>query len=477
MLTTIIKKEILENLQSYRFPLFFLICAILVPLGLYVNYLDYAKRVSDYNEQVRLTNEILASAQMGDLMTGTVPLKGFRRPSLLSVFAQGFESSLPKFYEFQKAGYKPGETSAGEESILSVQGKPDFVFILQMVISLIVLLFAADVIAGEKELGTLRGVLSNSIPRDTLLIGKLAGGYLALWLPFIIAFLAGMLILSFTAFPFFERDMLIKVLVIFLSASFFMLAYFTIGTTISASASRTRTSLIALLLVWAFFQLIVPKISDMIANIVYPIKTETVVSMQKSLISTSLEEEKARVLGKQYEALFGTYRPNPEPSPELDEWNAFKKEVEQQYEARKAKQVNEIEETYQKEKRIQQTIAANLSLISPSAALARFLTDACGTGETDKLKYLAAVKTHQQSIETELFSKVKKTTLIFPGGATAATMTVEAVDLQALPKFSSTRASLAEIFKKNVGSLISLAFWLIAPFAVAYVRFLKYDVR
>lgn len=56
MLRILLKKEILENIFSYRFPVFFLICVTLIPLGLSVNYIDYSKRVSDYNEQLRLTN-------------------------------------------------------------------------------------------------------------------------------------------------------------------------------------------------------------------------------------------------------------------------------------------------------------------------------------------------------------------------------------------------------------------------------------
>ncbi len=122
---------------------------------------------------MRLANEAVSSIQMQDVMAGTVVIKGFRHPALLSVFTQGFESTVPRFYEFSQEGYKQGESSSGDESILSVQGKIDFVFLLQMVLSLIGLLFASDVIAGEKESGTLRAMLSNSLPRDKILIGKI----------------------------------------------------------------------------------------------------------------------------------------------------------------------------------------------------------------------------------------------------------------------------------------------------------------
>jgi hypothetical protein len=194
MLRTIIKKEILENILSYRFPLFLIICVVLIVSSLYVNYLDYSKRVSDYNEQVRLTSNALAASRMWDVVSGSVPLKGFRAPSALSIFAHGFERSLPEYYEFQSDGFKPGETAIGDESILSIFGRFDFVFTVQMVISLIVLLFASDVISGEKENGTLRSILSNSVPRHSLLLGKLFGGYVAVWMPLVIAVLLGVIV-------------------------------------------------------------------------------------------------------------------------------------------------------------------------------------------------------------------------------------------------------------------------------------------
>jgi ABC-type transport system involved in multi-copper enzyme maturation permease subunit len=481
MLKTIIKKELLENIFSYRFPLFFLICAVLILSSLYVHYLDYEKRLSDYNEQMRLTGDTLASSRMSDIHFGTIPLKGFRPPSPLSIFAGGFETSLPRFYEFQADGFKQGETSVGDESVLSIFGKFDFLFILQMVISLIVLLFASDLIAGEKEVGTLRGILSNSVPRHSLLMGKLLGGYIAVWLPFMTTFLLGIILLGVTSFSLSDTRILTRLIVIFLSASIFILAYFVLGLMISVSSSRARTALVGILLVWIFFQLVIPKLSDMVASVVYPIRTETVVSMQKSLVVKTLNDEKARLLGKQYEIIFGkgyALTSNPEPASKRDEWNSYKTQLEQQYRERKSQQLRNLEDEYRREKHIQQRIASNLSLISPSAAFTRFLTDVCGTGELDKEKYLDAVKIHQQTLDTALYSHVNKTTMIFPGGGTASSSSIgEFVNLKTLPSFVVNNTRLSEVTAGNLGSLISLAFWLIAPFAAAYVRFLRYDVR
>src|SRR5512136_3134402 len=216
MWKTIVRKELLETIFSYRFPLFAVICLLLVPLGMAVNDAAYAKRVRDYGDQVRLADEAAAAIKIQDIMAGTVAIRGFRKPPPLSVFTQGFESTLPRYYEFTQDGFKPGESASDDESILSVQGKVDFVFLVQMVISLIALLFASDMVSGEKEAGTLRAMLANRLPRDTLLAGKIGGGYLALWIPFLVAFLLGTFVLMLAAFPLFGGGTAPRVLIIFL---------------------------------------------------------------------------------------------------------------------------------------------------------------------------------------------------------------------------------------------------------------------
>jgi len=480
MWRTIVRKEILESIFSYRFPLFAALCLLLVPLGLYVNGLGQAKAVRDYSEQMRLAEEAVAGIQMQDLMAGKVTIKGFRRPAPLSVLFRGLEDTLPRFYEFTPDGPVPGESAGGEASILSAQGKFDFIFLLQMIISLVALLFASDVIAGEKEAGTLRAMLANSLPRDAVLIGKIAGGYVALWLPFLASCLLGTVLLLAGAFPLFAGGTPLQVAAVFLGASVFLLIYFGLGTMVSAGSPRARTSLITILLLWVLFQLVIPKASDMIADIVYPIRTETQVSLEKSLLSKTIDAETSAELGRQYVAIFGP-KGGPsrgdKPTPEEERWGTAKAGIEDRGRERKAAQLGQIDDAFGRERRVRRNIATGLSLVSPSAALARLMSDLCGTGEIARRKYAEAVRSQQQALDTALFGRSKRTVIALPGGGTALEFSMQPIDVKALPKFSIAPASLAETLKENLMSLVSLAFWLIVPFAIAYVRFLKYDVR
>jgi ABC-2 type transport system permease protein len=481
MWRTIFRKELQENILGYRFPLFFAICAVLVLTSLYVHQLDYAKRVRDYSEQVRLAGEELAAARAVDLHFGRIPLRGFLPPSPLAVFAGGFESSLPKFYDFSAEGPKPGDTSVSEESVLAVFGPLDFLFIVQMVASLIVLLFASDMIAGEKDMGTLRVMFANNIPRHSVLWGKFLGGFAAVWLPFLVVFLIGTILLGLLAFPLGRPGMPGRLALIFAAATAFLLAYFALGLLVSASSARSRTALVAILLVWIALQVALPRLSDMVAAVIHPVPTETVVSMQKSVVVKTVDNETARALGRQYEALFGRgtpYSTEPEPASKRAEWEAFKSDLEARAAERKASQLREIETGYQRERARQRQIALNLSLVSPSAAFTRLMADLCGTGEIDRARYLEAVRAHQRTLDAALYGHVHRTTVIMPSGGTASGSSIDQlVDPKSLPAFAFSRAGLAEVLAGNWGSLISIAFWLIAPFAAAYVRFINYDVR
>jgi ABC-2 type transport system permease protein len=481
MHSALIRKEILENILSYRFPLFLIIVVLLIPTSLYVNYLEHGKRVTDYGEQIRLADEALRSSRLMDIHMGTIPLKGFRPPAPLSVFANGFENSLPRYYEFQPSGPKEGESSVGDQTVLSILGRFDFLFIVQMVVSLIVLLFASDLVAGEKELGTLRGMLSNSVARPTILLAKLIGGFIAVWLPFVVAFLLGMIVLSAGSFPLLAGTTIVRVLLIFLGTSLFIMTYFTLGLMASTSTARARSALVATLLIWIVLQLVIPKVSDMVAAVVYPIRTETVVSLQKSMIIKALDEEKGKLLGKEYERIFGRGTPltnDPTPRPGQKEWDAIKIDADRRYAAARSEQVHQVEDAHRREKQVQQTIAGTIALISPGAAFTRLITDVCATGEIDKGKYLDAVSNHQQSLDAALFSHVSKTTLIFPSGGSASSSSInELVDLKTLPNFSIGQATVGEVLVNNWGSILSIAIWLIAAFALSHVRFLRYDVR
>ena len=65
----------------------------------------------------------------------------------------------------------------------------DIVFIFEVVLSLLALIFAYDALAGEYERGTLRLVLTNSVRRGHILLAKYISAMFCLLVPLLMSLL------------------------------------------------------------------------------------------------------------------------------------------------------------------------------------------------------------------------------------------------------------------------------------------------
>src|SRR6266404_609101 len=192
MLATLIKKEILEAVLSFRFIIAGLLCLVLIPLGIYVNMKDYERRLAVYQEAGRLYEQ----RARGHINTN-FEAEGYRPPSVLSVFSVGLEYFLPNKVTTSPGGHV---TTTNDQGINNPQsllfGKIDLLFNVSFVISLLALIFSFNAVTGEKEDGTLRLVMSSNVPRWQILLGKIIGNYLVLLVVFLFPILTSLIILS-----------------------------------------------------------------------------------------------------------------------------------------------------------------------------------------------------------------------------------------------------------------------------------------
>ena len=56
MLLTLIQKEMMHHVLSVRFVALLLMCVLLIPLTLSINYQSYRQNLVDYQEAVKLAN-------------------------------------------------------------------------------------------------------------------------------------------------------------------------------------------------------------------------------------------------------------------------------------------------------------------------------------------------------------------------------------------------------------------------------------
>ena len=114
MLLTLIQKEIMHHILSVRFVALLLMCLLLIPLTLHINYRNYLQNQVNYQESLKLsaaeTEEKPPDSPAPDMEVS----KLFLEPTPLSVFAKGLEESLPSYLGMTRNGVKQGSTSLAE---------------------------------------------------------------------------------------------------------------------------------------------------------------------------------------------------------------------------------------------------------------------------------------------------------------------------------------------------------------------------
>ena len=270
MLMTLIQKEIMHHILSIRFVALLLMCLLLVPLTLHINYRNYLQTQVNYQESVKLSSAENEEKPPDIPHPNMEVSKLFLQPSPLSVFAKGLEESLPSYLGMTRNGVKQGSTALADAPLTSALGNLDFLFIVSTVFSLLALLFTFDAVAGEREAGTLRITLANALPRDLFLWSKLIGGYIVFVVPFLVSFLLGLLLLVSQGFPLGEPDIFLRVFGLTLISLLYIAVFFGIGTVISTYLDNSKTALIIAFTVWVLAVLITPRAGFLTAKLIAP---------------------------------------------------------------------------------------------------------------------------------------------------------------------------------------------------------------
>lgn len=180
MTWTIVRKEILSNLASYKFFIVLLLVVVLVLTSFFVMHRDFRQRLADYQIIRPKPGEPIA----------LLP------PNPLSIFAKGLDEAMTRSFEVSVIGITVRAGQKSGNAVFSFFPAPDFLYIVRVVLSLVALLFGFDQVSLEKERGTLRLMLANHVPRARILVGKWLGNFLSLAVPFGLVTLLGVALLG-----------------------------------------------------------------------------------------------------------------------------------------------------------------------------------------------------------------------------------------------------------------------------------------
>jgi ABC-type transport system involved in multi-copper enzyme maturation permease subunit len=411
MFKTLMIKELHDSFASFRFWLVAGLCLLTIPLGFLIASKDYQMRLQESRSE---ENQYL-EATRGRVNAGT-RAEGYFAPSPLGILSAGFRDYLPYKAVTSRDGNAQTEKKMQESNVQSVLfGKIDFLFIVTNFLSLLALIFTFGSISTEKELGTMKLVLSNQVPRWKIILAKIFGNYLVFLVPFLIAVIIGLIVVQLAAgVNFLSGAYLGPLLIILFFTMIFLLMFFCLGIWASVISRSTVTSIVILLFVWAMISLGVPRMSPMLAQVLDPVKTEDIFQKEYQALKGQIEEElwqkrcemMDRLVAENHiEVDFSREFPDFGRIAEQTKYDRLFKPIEEGFAQRMTKELNDLQNDYRRKRDHQMMIASNLSRISPVSSYSFLTTELCGTGLLELRNRQDAARAFQAQADSEIYSR------------------------------------------------------------------------
>jgi ABC-type transport system involved in multi-copper enzyme maturation permease subunit len=464
MFKTILRREFLDQLLSPKFLIVFLLCLVLVPTSLMMNFATYRDAYVEYD----------GARGMSKKTTDV-----FREPSALSTFGQGLETFLPKEVSFDKYSREMKGTQAQNEVLSNITGRIDFVVIVSFLLGLFAILYASPLMSGEKESGTLKLVLANETRRSTLLWGKFLGSYIVLIIPLAVSFLVGLILLLLEGFPLFTGENPLRVAVLFGLSVLYISTLFSLGLLISTRTQRTSIALLTGFLIWIAITFIIPKISEPVASLIHPVKSAEVMERNRQVVRYQIEKEKSKVLAP----LRDKYLSNFDSHRTSWDWDAYRKArapLAESYEEKISKALRDFDAQYEKEKNTALDISLDIARLSPASVFTHAALDFCHTGIVDRENFLQSLDVHEVQLYKAVFSRQFEDYFDFDeNGHPHSSMGGDIKQNEEIvyPEYRYKFLSFGDTLSRTAPDIVLLVLFNLIFFAAAYYSFIKYDVR
>jgi ABC-type transport system involved in multi-copper enzyme maturation permease subunit len=473
MLGTLIKKDVLNSIFSFRFVVIFALLLVVVPITIFILTNDYVKKVDEYSfRQNGIENYLKNYAhfnRIGNIIAPSQP------PIPFYSLVRGISSdvNMNKF---------------DDDPLPVVFPLLDLVFIVGILLSLAALIFSYDAVCGEKEDGTLKLMMSNRLARSKILLGKIVGGTLTLLIPFILSLGLGLFVILLNSrVAWTGTDWAILALV-FLGTVIYVFLFFVLGVFISARHHSSSASIMTSLFVWVLLILVIPNLSPYLASLISPapsqIKMEREASrltdVERDDLGRKLMAERLREIVKKYPVLAERFseaeaKARVEKDPAFREaYQARTKEVDAAWSEAKSKKRDDLRQEFDRKVGAQTRLSRDLSMISPLADFTYMATDLTSTG-TMNLDHFRRLSddiwdpAYGQYVRDRMAALQKQNP--------AVDWSNTPVDVSDMPRFQYKEEALAARVKGILWPMAILIFMNLILFSAAYISFIRYDVR
>ena len=513
MIWIIAKKEFLLNLVNFRFIAGFILCFMLSVLSAWILTQDYAERIAEYSNDVQNHREKLESSRVYSEVKVTVD----KRPEPLGMLCEGVEKYLNGTVTVSH-GHVPAISSRSGQGnpLMAGLASLDLSLIVQLIFSLLALLFVYDSISREREQGTLSLLMSNPVPRHQVLFGKYLGILLSLFVPILCSMLAGALIVLLSPAVELSSSEAIRLILISLISLLYVSVFCSVGIFVSSRCSRSKTSLMFLLFLWVTFVLLIPKASAYVASYIKPVSSLDVVNERTGALwrefwdkVNDFNEKHPSKGSSMFDSGDKVFRAEKRSiTPRLEQVK-FREPLRIEY----ADREHSIRQEYVQELERQSSLANNLARVSPSVNYENLMSALAKTDAQSHLRFMERTRNYRRELISYLRSKKALTSFIFLTRMKAEEIfdgeqfwesvrelqaewrrqeeagksimevwkgvwdSIEPLDLSDLPRFQSERIDIADSIGHAVPDLIILIALNLLFFMFAHISFLRGGVK
>jgi ABC-type transport system involved in multi-copper enzyme maturation permease subunit len=472
MIRQIIHKEILENLLSFRFILSLVLIILLFAVSGFVFVGKYRQQSSDYWAKTNENLEGLSGQSHQLYRLAFYRQSIWRKPNSLALCCEGFEKSLPNCFTFDVFSSNLPEIRGRGNFTLSRFSSIDWIFIISVILSFLALVFTYDSVSGEKEDGTLRQMLANTIPRHQVLLGKYFGVVLTIGIPMFIGLLVSLIIVVASNVTIMSGLDWLKILAIIILSFLYLSIFILLGMFVSSRTAQASNSMVILLLIWVILVILIPSFGRIISEVSGKAPNPAELERKLAEISTEIWSNTDRFGERAGNASGNLSWPGNNPPARARLRNAS------------ANAHNKAREDYHNKMLAQAFTGRNLTCISPTVIYQRASETVAGTGINRIVSLHRQIKEYQDSLKQYILSKDAEDPLslhlLFPEeylvGAWRA-ISRKSVDFDTVPKFQERDLGLGESLRLAVWDIGLLALFNLVFFAATFVSFLRYDVR
>ena len=465
MLFVLAAKEWAINLLELRFLVCASLCVFLGVVSVFVLRADLvAKRTDFHSNQSVYRSQAEEYGSYRQLQRQGVRVD--RPPQNFQVLFYGVEKTLDRSAVISD-DYLPGfEGDINSNPSVLLFPVADLLFVVGVVLSLLAFFMSYDAVAGERERGTLKLLLSYSVPRDTLILAKWIGGYLSLALPFLVSLaLSALLISASDDIPFRGSDW--EAFAVAGVVSLLLIAVmFSIGLLVSVRARQSSTAILSLLALWVVLALVLPNSGPYLAEIVSPVPGVGEVERTIAQRTKGLSDEYAAGWRR------GGRRMRNMTSEQRAEFRRERTKAREQLQAAVNEATEEVIRDFERQLRQQIEVARTITRLSPVAAFVYANTDIGETGVRHERQLVNDLRQYQRQFARYVAEKREGSS----GGGDFGFGEDDDYDIDDMPVFQQREDDLSDRLAARAVDILLLAVFAVLFFMAAFVSFLRTDI-